>query len=70
MVIAYSLLQHHITKIFFVYQQTNDRVTPQRLPRLSRMDGVKVALGNRGMMVEAAPQCEKDRKDWRALVHI
>ena len=23
-------------------------------PRLSRMDGVKVALGNRGMTVEAA----------------
>ena len=31
MVIAYSLY-HHITKIFFVYKQTNDRVTPQRLP--------------------------------------
>ena len=34
-------------------------------PRLGWMDGVKVTLGNRGMKVEA-----KDRKEWRALVHI
>ena len=34
------------------------------------MDGVKVALGNRGMTVEAARQCSKDRKEWRALVHM
>ena len=26
------------------------------------MDGVKVALGNRGMTTEAARQCTKDRK--------
>ena len=38
-------------------------------PRLGWMDGVKVALGNRGMAVEAARQCAKDRKEWRALVH-
>ena len=36
-------------------------------PRLGWMDGVKVALGNRGMTVEAARQCTKDRKEWRAL---
>ena len=41
-----------------------------RLLRLGWMDGVKVALGNRGMTVEAARQCTKDRKDWRALVHM
>ena len=29
------------------------------------MDGVKVALGNRGM--EAALQCAKNRKDWPEL---
>ena len=34
------------------------------------VDGVKVALGNRGMTVEAARQCAKDRKAWRALVHM
>ena len=31
-------------------------------PRLGWMDGVKVALGNRGMTAEAARQCAKDRK--------
>ena len=36
-------------------------------PRLGWMEGVKVALGNRGMAVEAARQCAKDRKAWRAL---
>ena len=39
-------------------------------PRLGWMDGVKVALGNRGMMVEAVQQCTKDRKEWRALVYM
>ena len=29
--------------------------------RLGRMNGMKVALGNRGMTVEAARQCMKDR---------
>ena len=31
-------------------------------PRLGWMDGVKVALGNKGATVEAARQCAKDRK--------
>ena len=39
-------------------------------PRLGLMNGVKVALGNRGMMVEAVRQCTKERKVWRALVHM
>ena len=39
-------------------------------PRLGWMDGVKVALGNRGMTVEAARQCAKDRKEWRAVLHM
>ena len=39
-------------------------------PRLGWMNGVKVALGNRGMTVEAERQCAKDRKAWRALVHM
>ena len=42
----------------------------RRRPRLGSMDGVKVALGSRLMTVEAAHQCGKDRKEWRALVHI
>ena len=40
------------------------------IPRLGWMDGVKEALGNRGMTVEAARQCAKDRKEWRALAHM
>ena len=39
-------------------------------PRLGWMDGVKVALDNSGMTVEAPRQCAKDRKAWRALVHM
>ena len=42
----------------------------QGRPRLGWMDGVKVVLGNRGMTVEVARQCAKDRKEWRALVHM
>ena len=38
-------------------------------PTSGSMDGVKVALGNRGMTVEAARQCAKNRKEWRPLVH-
>ena len=34
------------------------------------MDGVKVALGNRGMTEEAAEQCTKDKNVWIALVHM
>ena len=39
-------------------------------PRLGWMDGVQVALGNGGMTVEAARQCAKDQKEWRAMVHM
>ena len=39
-------------------------------PRLGWMDGVKVALGNGGMTVKVARQCAKDRRAWRALVHM
>ena len=39
-------------------------------PRLGWMDVVKVALGSRGMTVEAERQCAKDRKECRALVHM
>ena len=39
-------------------------------PMLDWMDGVKVALGNRGMTVEVGRRCAKDRKEWRTLVHM
>ena len=34
------------------------------------MDGVKVALGNRGVTVEAVQQYVKDKKEWKTLVHV
>ena len=34
------------------------------------MDGVKVALANRVMTMEASRQCAKDWKEWRALLHM
>ena len=39
-------------------------------PRLGWINGVKVALGNRGMTAEAARQFAEDRKEWTALVHM
>ena len=38
--------------------------------RLGWMEGVKEALDNRGITVEAARQCAKDRRKWISLVHI
>ena len=40
----------------------------QSRPRFGWMEGVKVALSNRGMTVEAARRCARDRNEWRALV--
>ena len=39
-------------------------------PKLGWMDGVKVALGNRGMTVKAARRCAKDRIQWRVQMHM
>ena len=39
-------------------------------PMLGWIDSVKGASANRGMTVEAARQCLKDRKEWRGLVHM
>ena len=56
---------YHIARRVLMAEVSGGRV--QGRPRLCWMDGVKVALGNRGMTVEAARQCAKD---WRALVHM
>ena len=37
---------------------------------LGWIDGVKVALGSRGMTVEAAIQCAKDMKVWRGCRYM
>ena len=60
--------EYRMTRRVLMAEVSGGRVRGR--PRLGWMDGVKVALGNRGMMVEAAQQCAKDRKEWRALVHM
>ena len=42
----------------------------QGRPTLGWMDGVKVALGNGGMAVKAAPRAKDGKKEWRVLVHM
>ena len=56
-----------VTRVF-IAEVSGGRVRGR--PRLRWMDGVKVALGNRGMTVEAARQYAKDRNECRALVHM
>ena len=60
--------EHRIARRVMMAEVSGRRVRGR--PMLGWMDGVKVALGNRGMTVEAARQCAKDRKEWRALVHM
>ena len=60
--------EYRMAKRVFMAEVSGGRV--RRRPRLGWMDGVKVALGNRGMTVEAARQCATDRAEWRALVHM
>ena len=59
---------YHMARRVLMAEVSGGRVRGR--PRLGWMDGVKVALGNSGMTVEAARQCAKDRKAWRALVHM
>ena len=54
--------EYHMVRRVLLAEVSGARVRER--PRLGWMDGVKVALGNRGVMVE------KDRKEWRALVHM
>ena len=60
--------QYHLARRVLMADVGGGRVRGR--PTLGWMDGVKVALGNRGMTVEAARQCTKDRKEWKALVHM
>ena len=59
--------EYHMAKRVLMAEVSRGRVRGR--PRLGWMDGVKVALGNRRMTVEAARQLAKNRKEWRALVH-
>ena len=60
--------EYHMARRVLMVEVSEGRVRGR--PRLDWMDGVKAALGYSGMMVEAARQCAKDRKEWRALVHM
>ena len=53
--------EHRIARKVLMAEVSGGRVRGR--PRLDWMDGVKVALGNRGITVEAARQCTKDRKE-------
>ena len=60
--------EHHMARRVLMAEINGGWVRDR--PRLGWMDGVKVALGNTGMTVEAVRECTKDRKEWRALVHM
>ena len=62
------MVEYRMAKRVLMAEVSRGRVWGR--PRLGWMDGVKVALGNKGMTVEAARQCVKYRKEWRALVHM
>ena len=60
--------EYHIARRALTADGRGGRVRGR--PRLGWTDGVKVAMGSRGMTVEAARQYAKDRKEWRALVDM
>ena len=60
--------EHRTARRMLMAEESGERVRGR--PRLGWIDGVKVALGNRGITVEAERQCAKDHKEWRALVHM
>ena len=61
--------EYHIARRVLMADVSGRRVRGR--PRLGWMDGVKVALSGRGMVVEAARQWWKiDMKERGALVHI
>ena len=62
------MYEYRLARSVLMAEASGGRV--QGRPRLAWMNGVKEALGNRGMNVEAARQSAKDRKEWRALVHL
>ena len=60
--------EHRMARRVLMAEVNGGRV--RRRPRVGLMDGVKVALGSRGITMEAAWQCARDRKEWRTLVHM
>ena len=62
------MAEYFMARRVLMTEVNGDRL--RRRPRLGWMDGVNVGLGNRGMTVVPARQYVKDRKEWRALVHM
>ena len=60
--------EYRMARRLLMAQISGGRV--QGRPRLGSMAGLKVAFGNKVMTVEAARQCEKDQKEWRARAHM
>ena len=60
--------EYRMARIVLMADESGVRVRGR--PRLGWMDDVMMALGSRGMTVEAARLCANDGKEWRALVHI
>ena len=60
--------EYRMARIVLISEVSGKRVRGR--PRLGWTDCVKVALGNKGMTVEAARQCANDRKEWSVLVHM
>ena len=60
--------EYRMARRVLMTEVTDGRVRGR--PRLGWVDDVKMALDNGGMTVAAAQQCAKDRKEWRALVHM
>ena len=56
------MIEYRLARRVLMAEVSGGRV--RRRPRLGWMNGVKVALGIRGITVEAARQCAKDRKEW------
>ena len=60
--------EYRMTRRVLMAEVSGGRIRGRTM--LGWMDGVKVSLGDKRMTVEASRQCAKDRKEWRALVHM
>ena len=60
--------QHRMARRVLMAEVSGWRVRGR--PRLGLVNGVKVALCNRGMTVEVEGPCAKDRKEYRAAVQM
>ena len=60
--------EYRMARNVFIAEVSGGRVRVG--PRLGWMDSINVSLDSRGMEMDNKRQCAKDRKEWRALVHM